>query len=116
MTPARVRGVRAVVREPSIYATVTEQDFQRQVVAAARMLGWECFFVWNSMHSPDGYPDLTLAKAGHPVIHAELKSEKGQVSSAQTRWLNTLRECPGVEVYLWRPHQIDEVIKVLGGA
>lgn len=99
---------------PSLYATVSEQDFQRQVVAAANLLGWAVYHTWNSQHSPDGYPDLTLAKAEHPVIFAELKSESGQLQSAQIHWLDTLKQCPGVEVYLWRPSDIDTIITLLG--
>ena len=97
------------------YSTVTEADFQRQVVAAARMLGWECYHTFDSRHSEAGFPDCVLVKPPR-ILFAEIKSEQGQLSSAQMRWLNTLRECPGTAVYLWRPSDMDAAIRVLEGA
>ena len=102
------------MKAPNLFLGVTEQDFQRQVVAAARMLGFEAYHAFDSRRSEAGFPDCVLVKPPR-IIFCELKSEKGQLSSAQTRWLNTLRECPGAEVYCWRPSAIDEVLKVLQG-
>ena len=55
-----------------------------------------------------GFPDLVLAKEGK-VIFAELKTEKGAVRKEQKQWLELLG---GV---LWRPRDMDQIIKVLSG-
>ena len=96
----------------NLYADVKERDFQATVLQWAKVHGWAEHHTWSSVHSPAGWPDLVLCRPPR-LIFAELKKEDGQMSSAQTRWLNTLRECPGVETYLWRPRDIDAVIKVL---
>jgi hypothetical protein len=42
-----------------------------------------------------------------------LKSEKGKTSEHQERWLGLLRACPGIEVFLWRPSDLERVAEVL---
>jgi hypothetical protein len=58
-----------------------------------------------------GFPDLIMAR-GVRVVIAELKAARGRLSTAQERWINTLKG-GDVEVYVWRPSDEDEVHKVL---
>lgn len=92
---------------------VTEADLREQIRDLCKLFGWLMYFSWTSLHSPRGFPDLTLV---HPekkrVIFAELKAEKGKLTPYQEQWLEALREC-GQEVYLWRPHDIDEIVEIL---
>src|SRR4051812_42693566 len=53
-----------------------ESDFRQQLADAAISLNWLVYFTWQSKHSPAGYPDMTLVRAGR-LIFAELKSETG---------------------------------------
>ena len=92
--------------------TITEKQWMAQVVELAGIFGWDHYHPWLSIHSPRGWPDLALCRPPRLVL-AELKSEKGKVSEAQDRWMDLLRECAGVEVYLWRPSDIDDVANVL---
>ena len=108
-----------------LYASVSESAWQAQVVKAARLLGWEVFTVRVSAGrsvgtgrvvsyvTSEGYPDLTLCRPGSPVTFAELKSERGQMSSAQVRWANALRACDGVRYFVWRPSNINQVMEAL---
>lgn len=57
------------------------------------------------MSGNPGYPDLTLAKAGHPLIFAELKSERGRVSDDQHAWLDVLGQVREPLVAVWKPAQ-----------
>jgi hypothetical protein len=91
---------------------ITERDFQAQVLELAHLCGWLAYHTWTSVHSPSGYPDLTLARAPR-VIFAELKSQRGRVTPAQCDWLEELRRCPGTECYLWRPSDFAEISRVL---
>ncbi|MCL6476465.1 MAG: hypothetical protein K6U75_15600 [Firmicutes bacterium] len=35
------------------------------------------------------------------------------MTPAQQEWLNLLKDCPSVEVYLWTPEDWDEIERVL---
>lgn len=84
-----------------VRSQIREKDFRQQVVDYARLHGWQCWWVWRSDHSPKGWPDLVLAKPPRLVL-AELKTERGTLSPAQSETIATLREC-GLTVFVWRP-------------
>ena len=92
-------------------AAVTENELQRAIIEAARLLGWRlCHFrtarTLNGWRTPieghPGFPDLVLLRPPR-LIFAELKGKRGRVDFEQATWLNGLNEVPGVEQYLWRP-------------
>lgn len=87
----------------------SERAFLRAVVELAQSAGWRCFHPWLSVHSPSGWPDLVAAKAGEPLILAELKTAVGKVTAEQQRWLELLGQVQGVEVHLWRPDNWPEI-------
>lgn len=96
----------------TLKTTITEKQWQGQVVQLARLLGWKnIYHTWNSMHSAQGFPDLTLVR--ERLIFVELKSHKGECTSHQLDWIEKLRQA-GQEVYVWRPDDFDEAVKVLG--
>jgi hypothetical protein len=82
---------------------LSEAQFLRHVIAVAELGGWRCYHPWISLHSPSGWPDLCCAKAGEPLILAELKSAVGKVTPFQQAWIDLLQQARGVEVYVWRP-------------
>lgn len=90
-----------------IAASLTEKDFQTQVIDFARRLGWHCWFVWNSKHSPAGWPDLALARPPRFLL-AELKSQRGTLKPEQSEAIALLRQC-GLAVHVWRPNQWPEI-------
>lgn len=89
---------------------VTEREWQREVVSLAKHMGWRHYHTHDSRRSEPGWPDLALVR--DRLVLAELKTETGRVSAAQERWL-TLLSSAGVETYLWRPSDRDEVMRVL---
>ena len=94
-----------------------EKAFQSAVVRLARQFGWRVYFTWSSMHSPAGYPDLTMcrpASNGQPgrLIFAELKTDRGKLTPAQEEWLADLRAV-GAEAHCWRPSDVDTIAEVL---
>jgi hypothetical protein len=108
-----------------IWRSITEKTWQGTVERIAELHHWLVF------HAPDnmprqgrsgfqyvqniraGFPDLVLAKDGR-LIFAELKRQTGTTSPDQNTWLDALRKADGVEVYLWRPSDLDQVRAVLG--
>jgi hypothetical protein len=90
--------------------SLTERQWQAQVVDAARLLGWRVYHTHDSRRSEPGWPDLALVR--DRLIMAELKTDRGRVSLAQREWLDALRAAD-VETYLWRPADWDDVIAIL---
>ena len=80
----------------------SEKAFAQAVVELAAWCGWRVYRVWNSRHSPSGWPDLVLCRPPALIV-AEVKSARGRLSAAQRAWLEALGQCPGIEVYVWRP-------------
>ena len=89
---------------------MTEKVFQSKVVAIANKLGWSVYHTYDSRRSEPGYPDLTLVR--ERVIFAELKTDAGKLSSAQSLWVSLLKKA-NAEVYVWRPSHMSQIVKTL---
>jgi hypothetical protein len=97
---------------------MTERKLQDSVVGRAKRRGWVVAhagkgFVGSAedgtgqfatQMSP-GWPDLTLAKAGHHLLFIELKREQGEVSEEQWEWLKLLNRC-GAYAIIIRPSDL----------
>jgi hypothetical protein len=92
--------------------SVSEKDWQAQVIELALLNGWWPYHPFDSRRSEPGYPDLTLIRPPR-LVFAELKTERGRLSIPQRHIIDLLRECPGIEVYVWRPSDWDEVARTL---
>lgn len=90
---------------------MTEKDLLNNIRELARLLRWLDYHTWTSIHSPRGFPDLVLVRPPR-IIFAELKSSGRNPTPAQQEWLDALRRC-GLEVYLWRPEDWDDIVKIL---
>ncbi len=102
-------------------AKQSEADFQKQVIQLARLYRWKVAHfraamnkrgMWQTPVQADGagFPDLLMVR--DRVIAAELKSEKGKTSPEQDAWLAQFRAA-GIETYVWRPADWDELVRVL---
>ncbi|GIV22170.1 MAG: hypothetical protein KatS3mg023_3921 [Armatimonadota bacterium] len=91
---------------------IREKEFLQAVRELAELQGWLCYHTWNSLHSPAGFPDLVLVRPPR-VLFVELKVGKREPTPAQREWLNLLARCAGVEAYLWKPEDWDEIAKIL---
>ena len=99
-----------------------ERDFQRAVVELARITGWRVHHTrpaltrrgrWlTPIQGDTGFPDLVLCRPPR-VIFAELKRTGGKPTPAQRGWLDALRQCAGVEVYLWTPADWSAIVETL---
>lgn len=98
----------AVVAPPK----VTEAQFLRQVRDLSRMLGWSTFHPFLSKWSERGWPDIVLCRPPRLIL-AELKSDRGTLTADQERWQELLRACPGVEVAVWRPVDLQAIAELL---
>jgi hypothetical protein len=108
----------AAVKAPQ----VSEAEWQQQVVDLAKICGWRVLHVYalrraGSYRTPTttvGWPDLVLVR-GERMIVAELKTQKGKLSAEQQGWLDALALVEGVQVFVWRPADQEEVITELTG-
>ena len=111
-------GGKRLTDQDRILRTVTEAQWQEQVIQYAQLRGWLVAHFragltqrgqWMTQVAADGagFPDLCMARNG-TVIFAELKRELGTVSPAQSSWLEQLPNA-----YVWRPSDWDEVERVL---
>lgn len=100
--------------------TLTEAEFQQQVVGIAKQFGWQVFhpvrnqptFRGHRQTTEPGWPDLVLL--GHSrALFVELKRESGKPTQAQTETLQRLAAA-GCETALWRPSDLRTVLAVLG--
>ncbi len=80
----------------------------------APLLGWRLIYhTLRSKGSRAGFPDRVLVK--DRVIFAESKREKKvatPITAAQIEFLDGLTRA-GMECYLWRPSDLDEIARVL---
>jgi hypothetical protein len=90
----------------------SEKDFMAAVIREAKKLGWRIYHTHDSRKSAAGFPDLVLVR--ERVVWVELKTEGGQLTAAQANWFDDLTAA-GQEVYVWRPNQWPEVLRVLAG-
>ena len=90
---------------------ITEKQFQEQVVELAELLGWQCYHTFDSRRSAAGWPDLALWKPARFML-AELKTDKGKVSTAQRATIEGLRAA-GVSCQVWRPRDWEAIVQSL---
>lgn len=104
---------------------ITEDRWDAQLFrgpkALAVLLGWNrSYHTLRSKGSQPGFPDRVIVR--DRCIFAELKRDltgKASVDRArqptdrQREWLDDL-SAAGMEVYLWRPADLQEVAKILG--
>lgn len=101
---------------------VSEADLSEFVKDYSQVTGWKRVHFrplrresgkWETPLEGDvGYPDWTLVRRER-LVFAELKSATGTFTQGQPEWLDALRGVSGIEVYVWRPADIDDIRKIL---
>jgi hypothetical protein len=99
---------------PQLISTISEKNFQAQVVQLARLCGWQVYHTFDSRRSAAGFLDLTLVRGQH-LIFAELKREDGRLSVPQKDWLERLSNVTEVSTHLWRPSDWRTIEELLRG-
>jgi len=92
-----------------------EEGFQRRVLEYARWMGWTLrYHTFDSRKSAPGFPDLVLVRAPR-VVFMECKTDRApaELPPHQKLWAFELLRCPGVEFYLVRPRNWQEIERIL---
>lgn len=85
-----------------VAGSMTEGDFQVQVVTLARSMGWHHYHTYDSRRSEAGWPDMVLVHPQRGALFRELKTQKGRLTRAQEEWLDRLTRA-GLDTGVWRP-------------
>jgi hypothetical protein len=93
----------------------TEKAFMQAVLDLAKVYGWRVYHPYLSIRSAPGFVDIVAVRPPR-LLMIELKSARGQLTSFQQAWLDDLRACDGVEVFIWRPDDWEDLVRVLKGA
>lgn len=91
---------------------IRERDFQRAFLELATRLGWKWYHTFDSRRDPAGFPDIVLVR-GPRLLFVELKRDTTYPRASQREWLEALRAVAGIEVYVWRPKQWEEIVTIL---
>lgn len=75
-----------------------------------RAVGWLCYHTYRPQRSAAGYPDWSCMRERH--VYIELKTEKGKTTDEQKKWLRAIIKA-GVECYVVRPRNIDDITIVM---
>ena len=73
-------------------APISEAAFQAAIIRLARQNNYLYYHTHNSKRSPEGFPDLVLAKAGAPLLCIELKTDTGQVTPGSNSVVGSAEE------------------------
>lgn len=98
--------------------TITEAEFQRQVLECAKLYAWRVAHFrygqnrsgrWMTPVQADaaGFPDLLLLRGGNIMV-AELKVGRNKTTADQSAWLDAFART-GVPAFLWRPEAWAEI-------
>lgn len=103
----------------------TEDEWLADVIGLAKTFAWRTAHFralrtehgWRTPVQGDGkgFPDLILTRPPRMIV-AELKRELRKLDDPhQQVWLAHFRGIAGVEVYVWRPSDVEYVTQVLSG-
>jgi hypothetical protein len=98
-----------MVTTPKPAIRLSEKAFMGQIIELAKLCNWLHFHVYNSRNSPAGWPDLVLLRPPS-ALFIELKTDTGRLTPPQRVWIAALEQCPGIEVYVWRPGDWDMIV------
>jgi hypothetical protein len=127
---AIIRGVNPAVLAESLRPSkkASESDFQDRVILLAQALGYavahfrkvrvqrangSVYYETPVAADGKGFLDLELVRFCPPrLIKAELKSATGRIEPEQREWVERY-EAVGIECYVWRPKNWDDIVAVL---
>lgn len=96
-----------------VEAQITEAQWRKSVCDLLDAAAWKWHYVHDSRRDKPGLPDL-IAVRGVRLLFIELKTMTGKIRREQAEWLEALRATAWVEVYVWRPCDMEQIKAILG--
>lgn len=115
---------RRLTDKEKAWRSLSEKQFQSQVIELARTLGWLVAHFHDSRRQvtrPDGkrffigdkdakgFPDVCMVHPKHGVVFMELKKELGKTTPDQDEWIAALKRA-GETVLVARPSTWDHLV------
>lgn len=111
-----------LTQEERWWRSITEKEYQAQIMELARMMGWTVFHHHDSRRQvrpgvfvgdkdAKGFPDLVLLRPPQMLV-IEVKRELGKTTVEQDEWLRRWSDC-GVRTIVARPSTWPEVEQAL---
>jgi hypothetical protein len=94
-------------------AEMPEAALLRAIRQAANSAGFLSYHTLRSDGSEKGWPDLALAKPGHPLYLLELKTAMGKLTVEQDRWMSALAFTTGIHAQVVRPVDLAAILWLL---
>ena len=99
-------------------ALESEAHFQQRVESLLNIYDWYWFAQPTTQEQVKnrgraGYPDLTAVSRDGRILFIELKKQGKYPTLAQQMWLSQLSVNGHVAVYVWRPSDWPEIVRVL---
>ena len=99
---------------------MTEAELLKSVKELAQIFGWEFYHPYLSIRSAKGWPDVALCRPPRLIL-AELKRDGKDPTVSQQHWLDLLNACADealgewcpLEVYVWRPADLEQIVHIL---
>jgi len=100
-------------------ATETHDSLMNKIINMAKSMGYDkIYHTWRSYHSPKGFFDIVIGRSRDGrLLFIEVKKEGDELTPDQQKWFEFLTLVASlnetVEVYVWYPHDWDEIAKIL---
>ena len=104
----------ATTTRRAIDATLSEGEWQQQIIDYAELRGWMVFHDTDSRKNRRGFPDLVLIRPPD-VIFLECKTEakRSKPSPEQAEWIRKLKLCRRIQADIARPRHWPDIEKAL---
>lgn len=118
-----------LTEQEKTWRSLSEKEFQAQVIELARLSGWLCAHFHDSRRQvtrangqrlfigdkdAKGFPDCCMVHPQRGIIFLELKKELGKTTPEQDEWLEALQGADMLARVV-RPSDWDWVVAVLTG-
>lgn len=109
-------GMSPLTPRQEVLARMSWRQWQTQVIKWARYGGWKVYAINDSrtQHwgTDTGFPDVLMLRDGRQIV-AECKCGSGRERADQRGWREAFELVPGVEAYVFRPEDGDQIRELL---
>ena len=96
----------------TLHPSPSEKAFMQTVLDLAGLHDWLCYHTYDSRRSSPGFPDLVMVR-NKTLLFAELKTEKGKLSTHQAHWLEALSKVEKISSHVWKPSDWQRLERML---
>jgi hypothetical protein len=108
-------------KKANVLPPESEESLQAKVLQLAKLCGWRAVHFrpartakgWRTAFTGDkGFLDCVMVRRERLIL-AELKRDGEEPTAEQRGWIHDLYCVCTIEVYVWRPADWDEIVRIL---